>query len=95
MGKRYCAFYVIGVLASAFGGILAYGLMQMDGLAGKTGWRWIFIIEGIVGFVPILRSQLKGIVTLMLLKDHMPIFFFCILLPCRLPRESGSIMEFP
>lgn len=48
VGKRYCAFYVIGVLASAFGGILAYGLMQMDGLAGKTGWRWIFIIEGII-----------------------------------------------
>ena len=22
--------------------------MQMDGLAGKTGWRWIFIMEGTV-----------------------------------------------
>lgn len=56
VGKRYCAFYVIGVLASAFGGILAYGLMQMDGLSGKTGWRWIFIMEGIVGHVPILQT---------------------------------------
>lgn len=50
VGKRYSAFYIIGCLASAFGGILAYGVMQMDGLAGKAGWRWIFIMEGIVSF---------------------------------------------
>jgi len=24
-------------------------LMQMNGLAGKSGWRWIFIMEGVVG----------------------------------------------
>ena len=48
MGKRYAVFYIIGCVASAFAGILAYGLMQMNGLAGKTGWRWIFIIEGIL-----------------------------------------------
>lgn len=23
--------------------------MQMNGLGGKSGWRWIFIMEGIVG----------------------------------------------
>ncbi|KAG8629741.1 hypothetical protein KVT40_001360 [Elsinoe batatas] len=48
MGKRYAVFYIIGCVASAFAGILAFGLMQMDGIAGKTGWRWIFIIEGIL-----------------------------------------------
>ncbi|EKD16149.1 putative phthalate transporter [Drepanopeziza brunnea f. sp. 'multigermtubi' MB_m1] len=48
MGKRYACFYLIGAGASAFGGILAYGLMQMDGVAGYRGWRWIFIIEGIM-----------------------------------------------
>ncbi|KAL8769018.1 MAG: hypothetical protein Q9209_004935 [Squamulea sp. 1 TL-2023] len=48
VGKRYSAFYIIGCVASAFGGILAYGLMQMDGLAGKEGWRWIFIMEGLL-----------------------------------------------
>ncbi|KAI4111941.1 MAG: hypothetical protein LQ345_006662 [Seirophora villosa] len=47
VGKRYCAFYVIGCLSLAFGGILAYGLMQMDGIQGKEGWRWIFIMEGV------------------------------------------------
>ncbi|KAL9052560.1 MAG: hypothetical protein Q9162_005308 [Coniocarpon cinnabarinum] len=48
MGKRYALFYLIGCVASAFGGILAYGLMQMEGIRGYGGWRWIFIIEGCI-----------------------------------------------
>lgn len=51
VGKRYAVFYMIGSLASAVSGILAYGLMQMDGIAGYRGWRWIFIIEGILTVV--------------------------------------------
>ncbi|GKZ81955.1 hypothetical protein AnigIFM56816_006485 [Aspergillus niger] len=46
--KRNALFYLIGSTASGFGGILAYGLMQMHGIGGKSGWRWIFIIEGIL-----------------------------------------------
>ncbi|KFG84063.1 putative phthalate transporter [Metarhizium anisopliae] len=46
IGKRYSVFYVVGCLASACSGILAYGLMQLNGREGLTGWRWIFIIEG-------------------------------------------------
>ncbi|KAF2637357.1 MFS general substrate transporter [Massarina eburnea CBS 473.64] len=48
VGKRYSVFYLLGSLASACAGILAFGLMQMNGLAKLTGWRWIFIIEGIL-----------------------------------------------
>ena len=48
MGKRYGVFYLLGCCASAFAGILAFGLMQMQGLQGLGGWRWIFIIEGIL-----------------------------------------------
>ncbi|GAB7366182.1 hypothetical protein MBLNU230_g7742t1 [Neophaeotheca triangularis] len=48
VGKRYAFFYIIGCNASAFGGILAFGLIQMEGVAGYGGWRWIFIIEGIL-----------------------------------------------
>jgi MFS family permease len=43
--KRNATFYLIGSMASGFGGILAYGLMQMDGIAGKAGWEWIFIVR--------------------------------------------------
>ncbi|KAF1985521.1 MFS general substrate transporter [Aulographum hederae CBS 113979] len=47
-GVRYSYFYIIGCVSSAFAGILAYGLMQMEGLAGIRGWSWIFIMEGIL-----------------------------------------------
>ncbi|KAF2853492.1 phthalate transporter-like protein [Plenodomus tracheiphilus IPT5] len=46
IGKRYSCFYILGSLASACAGILAYGLMQLKGREGLNGWRWIFIIEG-------------------------------------------------
>ncbi|KAL2888492.1 putative transporter [Ceratocystis lukuohia] len=48
VGKRYSVFYLLGSFASGCSGILAYGLMQMDGLGDLTGWRWIFIMEGIM-----------------------------------------------
>jgi sugar phosphate permease len=48
MQKRYTVFYGVGCVAAAFCGILAYGLAQMKGIAGLSGWRWIFIIEGIL-----------------------------------------------
>ena len=43
--KRNAVFYLVGSMASGWGGILAYGLMQMNGLAGLDGWRWIFIVS--------------------------------------------------
>jgi MFS family permease len=43
--KRNAVFYLIGSMASALSGILAYGIMQMDGLANLSGWRWIFIVR--------------------------------------------------
>ncbi|KAJ5263714.1 hypothetical protein N7478_011319 [Penicillium angulare] len=46
--KRTSIFYLIGVLGSALSGVLALGFSKMDGLAGYSGWRWIFIIEGII-----------------------------------------------
>lgn len=48
VGRRYSVFYIIGCVASALSGILAYGLMQLDGREGLTGWRWIFIIQGTI-----------------------------------------------
>ncbi|SMR52333.1 unnamed protein product [Zymoseptoria tritici ST99CH_3D1] len=39
---------VLGFGVGGFGGVLAYGLQQMDGLGGLEGWRWIFIMEGVI-----------------------------------------------
>ncbi|EHK99624.1 putative Uncharacterized transporter [Glarea lozoyensis 74030] len=43
-----CAYLL---MASAISGILAYGIMQMNGIANLSGWRWIFIIEGLITIV--------------------------------------------
>jgi sugar phosphate permease len=51
VGVRNSVFYMIGCVAAAFAGILAYGIMQMRGLGGLGGWRWIFIIEGLITVV--------------------------------------------
>ncbi len=40
LAKRYSFFYLIGVIASAFSGIIAFGLMHMEGIQGIRGWRW-------------------------------------------------------
>ncbi|KAK4917612.1 hypothetical protein LTR49_014566 [Elasticomyces elasticus] len=45
---RIALFFSAASLAGAFGGILAYGIGYMKGVAGLNGWRWIFIIEGIL-----------------------------------------------
>ncbi|KAL7276758.1 hypothetical protein RUND412_000256 [Rhizina undulata] len=46
--KRIAVFYLISVLIGSFSSILAYGLIHMEGLGGVRGWRWIFIIEGLM-----------------------------------------------
>lgn len=46
--KRTSVFYLIGVLGSACGGVLGFAFSRMNGLANYSGWRWIFIMEGLV-----------------------------------------------
>jgi MFS family permease len=42
--------FVSAAIAGALGGLLAYGIGHMDGVAGLSGWRWIMIIEGMPTF---------------------------------------------
>ncbi|KXN90243.1 hypothetical protein AN958_04034 [Leucoagaricus sp. SymC.cos] len=44
---RVGIFYASASLSGAFGGLLASAIIQMDGVGGLSGWRWIFILEGI------------------------------------------------
>ncbi|KAK4055978.1 hypothetical protein OIO90_002972 [Microbotryomycetes sp. JL221] len=48
---RISLFFSSATLAGAFGGILAYGLSRMDGVGGRPGWSYIFIIEGLMTVV--------------------------------------------
>lgn len=44
-------FFSAATAAGAFGGLLARGIMEMRGVAGLSGWQWIFILEGILTFL--------------------------------------------
>ncbi|KAJ5775706.1 uncharacterized protein N7511_000717 [Penicillium nucicola] len=46
--KRFSFFFSSTSLAGAFGGLLASGIGKMDGIRGYGGWRWVFIIEGVL-----------------------------------------------
>ncbi|KAH8195450.1 hypothetical protein TruAng_010375 [Truncatella angustata] len=43
--------FVSAAIAGSLGGLLAYGIGHMQGIAGFSGWRWIMIIEGLPAFI--------------------------------------------
>ncbi|TVY39110.1 putative transporter [Lachnellula subtilissima] len=44
---RLTVFFSASIIAGGLGGLLAYGIANMGGIAGYEAWRWIFIIEGL------------------------------------------------
>ena len=50
---RLSLFFSASIIAGAFGGLLAYGLSNMDGIGGYEGWRWIFIIVSTITYLKI------------------------------------------
>ncbi|KAK4452204.1 major facilitator superfamily domain-containing protein [Podospora aff. communis PSN243] len=51
MALRIGIFYTAASLSGAFGGLLARGLSAIAPRGGLEGWRWIFIIEGLITIV--------------------------------------------
>jgi MFS family permease len=50
-GIRAAIFFSAAALAGSFGGLLAAAIANMDGVGGKPGWAWIFILEGLATLV--------------------------------------------
>jgi len=61
-GIRAAIFFSAAAVAGSFGGLLAAGIAQMDGIGGKPGWAWIFILEG-------LATIIVGIVSYWMVHD--------------------------
>ncbi len=40
-------FFSSATIAGAFSGLLAAAIAKMDGVGGRPGWAWIFILEGL------------------------------------------------
>ncbi|KAH0838212.1 MFS general substrate transporter [Lanmaoa asiatica] len=47
LGTRVATFFTSATIAGAFSGLLAAAISNMDGVAGRSGWSWIFILEGL------------------------------------------------
>ncbi|RFU72905.1 mfs transporter [Trichoderma arundinaceum] len=50
-GIRVSYLFVCTAISGAFGGLLAFCILKMDGIGGFAGWRWVYIIEGIFSFI--------------------------------------------
>lgn len=55
-GIRAAIFFSAAALAGSFGGLLAAAIANMDGVGGKPGWAWIFILEGLATVLIALAS---------------------------------------
>jgi len=61
-GIRLALFFSAATLSGAFGGLLAFAISHMEGVGGKAGWSWIFIIEG-------LATVLLGVASFWIIQD--------------------------
>ena len=44
---RISAFFSAASISGAFSGLLAFGIINMNGIGNRPGWAWIFILEGL------------------------------------------------
>ena len=51
LATRLAWFWGIQTIASAVSGLMASGLLQLDGKAGLEGWKWLFLVDGIITVV--------------------------------------------
>ncbi|KAF3390435.1 hypothetical protein F1880_009322 [Penicillium rolfsii] len=51
LALRISYFYCASALSGAFSGLLAAAIAEMDGIGGLEGWRWIFILEGLLSVI--------------------------------------------
>ncbi|RGP81386.1 tartrate transporter [Fusarium longipes] len=56
IATRISILFTANICGTAFAGLIAIGVFGMSGVAGLSGWRWLFILQGIITFVLSLAS---------------------------------------
>ncbi|KIK66417.1 hypothetical protein GYMLUDRAFT_193056 [Collybiopsis luxurians FD-317 M1] len=51
LATRLAWFWGVQTIASAVSGLMASGLLQLRGVSGLEGWKWLFLIDGIITIV--------------------------------------------
>ncbi|KAJ8659312.1 hypothetical protein O0I10_005027 [Lichtheimia ornata] len=48
LATRLAYFWGIQSFASAFSGLISFGVFRMAGIGGLEGWKWLFLLDGIL-----------------------------------------------
>ncbi|KAJ4463463.1 MFS general substrate transporter [Lentinula lateritia] len=51
LATRLAWFWGVQTIASAVSGLMASGLLQLQGVSGLEGWKWLFLVDGIITVV--------------------------------------------
>ncbi|PWY67147.1 putative MFS transporter [Aspergillus heteromorphus CBS 117.55] len=51
MPLRLALFWFVDALSGVIASFIAYGVLHMRGVAGRAGWRWLFLIEALISLV--------------------------------------------
>ncbi|KAM0441316.1 hypothetical protein ACHAPT_000625 [Fusarium lateritium] len=51
IATRISILFTANICGTAFAGLIAIGVFEMSGVAGLSGWRWLFILQGIITFI--------------------------------------------
>lgn len=51
IATRISILYAANICATAVAGLIAIGIFELSGSGGLAGWRWLFIIQGVITFV--------------------------------------------
>lgn len=47
LATRLSWFWGVQSFASAFSGLISFGIFRMSGIGGLQGWKWLFLIDGV------------------------------------------------
>lgn len=56
IATRISILFTGNICGTAFAGLIAIGVFKMEGTAGLEGWRWLFILQGIITFALAIGS---------------------------------------
>jgi hypothetical protein len=51
MPFRLALFWFVDSMSGVIASFIAYGVLHMRGVAGREGWRWLFLIEALISIV--------------------------------------------
>lgn len=88
LAVRIGVFYTGGSLSGAFGGLLARGLSAIGPRGGLEGWRWIFIMEGVIVGLLVHMAGLGSNAVLTYFRR--PLLPLLLTLSCRIPFMKPS-----